>query len=151
MVRLPTVGGDVGGWGTILNDFLGVSLNADGTIQPTAPTAAGAVTSVNTTPNSSGNVTLTASNAIMDVAPSASLSTGLKVAWTIQLDQAELRMAPPRAVQPNSWGSRGRPAFDLIAFSELSLRMAADQYGYEGRSHSLWYCGCPGNRSLPLV
>ena len=61
--RLPVPGSDDGTWGTILNDFLGVSLNADGTLQPTALTQAGGVTSVNTvTPNSSGAVTLTASN-----------------------------------------------------------------------------------------
>jgi eukaryotic-like serine/threonine-protein kinase len=85
-------------------------------------------------------VAATLRDAIMDAAPSASLSTGLKVGWTIQLDRAELRLAPPRAVQPNPWGSQGTPAFDLIAFSELDLRMPADHYGYEGRSHSLWYC-----------
>jgi len=63
MTRLPIVGGDSGNWGTILNDFLEVSLNADGTIQPGALTTAGAVLSVNTvTPNTNGNVTLTASN-----------------------------------------------------------------------------------------
>src|SRR6266550_5662541 len=33
--RLPTVGGDAGNWGTILNGFLGVSLNADGTMKVT--------------------------------------------------------------------------------------------------------------------
>lgn len=32
-----------------------------------------------------------------------------------------------------------RVAFDLVAFSELSLRIPADQYGYEGREHSLWF------------
>jgi len=63
MARLPVVGGDSGNWGTILNDFLEVSLNQDGTIQPAALTAAGAVTSVNTiAPNQSGSVTLTAAN-----------------------------------------------------------------------------------------
>ncbi len=31
MVRLPTVGADTGAWGTVLNDFLGVEHNADGT------------------------------------------------------------------------------------------------------------------------
>jgi parallel beta-helix repeat protein len=63
MARLPVVGGDSGNWGTILNDYLQVSLNADGTIQPAALTQAGGVTSVNTiAPSSSGNVTLTASN-----------------------------------------------------------------------------------------
>jgi serine/threonine-protein kinase len=76
----------------------------------------------------------------MNAAPSASLSAGLKVGWTIQLDRAELRLAPPTTASPNPWGSRGVPAFDLIAFSELDLRMPAGHSGYEGRSHSLWYC-----------
>lgn len=63
MARLPVVGGDSGNWGTILNDFLEVSLNQDGTIQPGAVVQAGGVTSVNTvTPNASGNVTLTAAS-----------------------------------------------------------------------------------------
>jgi serine/threonine-protein kinase len=85
-------------------------------------------------------VAATLRDAVMDAAPSASLSTGLKVGWTIQLGQAELRLAPPVIASPNPWGSRGTPAFDLIAFSELSLRVPADHYGYEGRNHSLWFC-----------
>ena len=32
MARLPTVGGDDGNWGTVLNQFLEVSHNADGTL-----------------------------------------------------------------------------------------------------------------------
>ncbi|HEV2412591.1 MAG TPA: hypothetical protein VGS28_02170 [Candidatus Saccharimonadales bacterium] len=44
MARLPTVGGDNGTWGTVLNGFLEVSLNQDGTIQPTALTQAGGLT-----------------------------------------------------------------------------------------------------------
>ncbi len=31
--RLPVVGGDAAAWGTILNGFLGVSLNPDGTLK----------------------------------------------------------------------------------------------------------------------
>lgn len=85
-------------------------------------------------------IAATLRDAIMNEAPSASLSTGLKVGWTIQLDRAELRLAPPVTASPNPWGSRGRPVFDLIAYSELDLRVPADYYGYEGRSHSLWYC-----------
>src|SRR6266567_4794982 len=61
--RLPIVDGDVGNWGVILNDFLEVSHNGDGTLLPAALTQAGGVTSVNTVvPDSSGNVTLTAAN-----------------------------------------------------------------------------------------
>ena len=33
MARLPTPGSDTGSWGGILNDFLGVSLNSDGSIK----------------------------------------------------------------------------------------------------------------------
>lgn len=36
MSRLPTPGGDDGDWGTILNDYLSVSLNADGTLKSNA-------------------------------------------------------------------------------------------------------------------
>ena len=85
-------------------------------------------------------VAATVRDEIINAAPTASLSTGLKVGWTIQLDRAELRLAPPVTASPNPWGSRGKPAFDLIAFSELDLRMPADDSGYEGRSHSMWYC-----------
>ena len=40
--RLPTPGADDGTWGDILNTYLGVSLNSDGTLSPTAIAAAGA-------------------------------------------------------------------------------------------------------------
>src|SRR5882757_11069638 len=33
MSRLPTPGGDDGSWGNILNDFLSVSINTDGTFK----------------------------------------------------------------------------------------------------------------------
>jgi hypothetical protein len=85
-------------------------------------------------------VAATLRDAIMNAAPSASLSTGLKIGWTVQLDRAELRLAPPVTAAPNPWGSQGTPAFDLIAFSEIDLAMPSDHSGYEGRSHSLWYC-----------
>jgi len=47
MARLPTPGGDVGNWGTILNGFLQVSLNDDGTILPAALEQAGALVAAN--------------------------------------------------------------------------------------------------------
>jgi hypothetical protein len=61
--RLPTPGGDDGDWGSILNDFLLVSHNTDGTLQTSSLQGAGGVTSVNAiNPQSNGNVTLTAGN-----------------------------------------------------------------------------------------
>ena len=43
MARLPNVGGDTGNWGSILNEYLSVSLNSDGTIKDTSLDSAGAV------------------------------------------------------------------------------------------------------------
>ena len=51
MARLPSVGGDNGQWGQILNDYLSVEHNADGTLK-------NAIKSVNAkTPNDSGQIT----------------------------------------------------------------------------------------------
>jgi len=57
--RLPIPGSDDGTWGDILNGFLEVSHNADGTLQTTALTQAGAVTTVNSVSPTNGAVTLT--------------------------------------------------------------------------------------------
>lgn len=45
--RLPTPGGDDGSWGDILNGFLEVSHNSDGTLMPGAVTQAGAESTAN--------------------------------------------------------------------------------------------------------
>ena len=42
MARLPTLGGDDGTWGQVLNEYLGVSHASDGTLKDTAVTDAGA-------------------------------------------------------------------------------------------------------------
>jgi hypothetical protein len=60
--RLPSIGGDDNSWGTVLNDFLLVSHNDDGTMQTNAVQGAGGVTTVNGKTPSSGTVTLTASD-----------------------------------------------------------------------------------------
>jgi len=56
--RLPQVGGDQGDWGTILNNYLLVSHNADGTLKDSALPVV-PVTSVN---NKTGAVSLTKSD-----------------------------------------------------------------------------------------
>ena len=47
MSRLPTVGGDTGNWGTVLNDFLDQSHNSNGTLKGTSVSAAGAEMATN--------------------------------------------------------------------------------------------------------
>ncbi|MEO5627490.1 MAG: hypothetical protein ABIQ89_01220 [Candidatus Saccharimonadales bacterium] len=46
MARLPNPGADSGQWGNVLNDFLGVAHNADGTLKDTAFVADGSITTV---------------------------------------------------------------------------------------------------------
>ena len=60
--RLPIPGSDDGTWGDILNGFLEVSHNADGTLQTSAVQQAGAITSVNGKTSTNGSVTLVASD-----------------------------------------------------------------------------------------
>lgn len=62
VARLPTPGGDPNTWGNVLNDYLQVSLNGDGTLQTSALQQAGGVTSVNSKTPSGGAVTLAASD-----------------------------------------------------------------------------------------
>ena len=78
--------------------------------------------------------------ALTQAAPSASLSKGNEPGWTMRINQAKLRLAPPVATSASPWGSWSAPAFEVIAHSALSLRIPASRSGYEGRSHSLWYC-----------
>lgn len=47
MSRLPEPGSDVGTWGNILNDFLGVAHNPDGTLKSGSTSATGALQSAN--------------------------------------------------------------------------------------------------------
>jgi hypothetical protein len=62
MTRLPTPGADTGSWGTILNQFLEVSHNTNGTLKTSSVRTAGAVTSVNGHAPVNGSLSLTAGN-----------------------------------------------------------------------------------------
>lgn len=61
--RLPIPGSDDNDWGTILNNYLSVSLNTDGTLSTTALQQAGGVTSVNGQSPTNGAVSVTAADA----------------------------------------------------------------------------------------
>jgi len=61
--RLPTPGSDQNTWGNILNGFLAVSHNNDGTLQASAVQNAGGVLSVNGITPTNGDVALTTTDA----------------------------------------------------------------------------------------
>jgi hypothetical protein len=62
MSRLPTPGQDDNVWGQILNDFLDVSHNTDGSLTTGALQKAGAITTVNGKSTTSGSITLSPSD-----------------------------------------------------------------------------------------
>lgn len=81
--------------------------------------------------------------ALSEAAPSATVApaaTSRDGHWEMHLGEATLRITPPTATSANAWGRPDHPHFDVIAAAEISVRIPANRYGYEGRSHSLWYC-----------
>jgi hypothetical protein len=98
MPTLPTPGGDSGTWGAILNDFLGVAHNADGSLLPSAVVGAGAITTVNGVQGSGGAVTITATAlgalssttklaGLADTASAASATNGQVLAYNSTTNQ----------------------------------------------------------------
>ncbi|WP_433474166.1 protein kinase domain-containing protein [Spirillospora sp. CA-142024] len=58
----------------------------------------------------------------------------------LKLGDAELRFPLPVRTPNPPWGGHPGLKFSVIAHSRLSLTFPADIHGYEGRSHSLWFC-----------
>jgi eukaryotic-like serine/threonine-protein kinase len=59
--------------------------------------------------------------------------------WILKMGDAELRFAGLQ-VSENDGRRSGPQPIDVITHSSLSVHVASDAYGYEGRSHSLWFC-----------
>jgi eukaryotic-like serine/threonine-protein kinase len=59
--------------------------------------------------------------------------------WIIKMGDAEFRFAGLQ-VSGNDGSAEGSQSIDVIAHSSLSVHVPGDAYGYEGRSHSLWFC-----------
>ncbi|MCX5613531.1 serine/threonine protein kinase [Streptomyces sp. NBC_00047] len=78
--------------------------------------------------------------AIRSAAPSVDVRPGSLGGWTVRLDNAQLTLPSPSEVPPEIWRSDQTPApFDVIASAIIKLQIPANPYGYQGRSHSLWY------------
>ncbi|MBI3970899.1 MAG: serine/threonine protein kinase, partial [Chloroflexi bacterium] len=76
---------------------------------------------------------------VQEAAPSA---TGTRAGDSVvRLGDAVLAVDQVRSVPGNCLASPlGPPPFDVIAYSAIAARKLRDRYGYEGRSHSLWFC-----------
>lgn len=59
----------------------------------------------------------------------------------IRLGKGELSIDAVRPAPANCLGIGGRsPTFDVVAYTAITVRQPQDQFGHEGRSHSLWFC-----------
>jgi len=80
------------------------------------------------------------SEAIEEAAPSAKRGrAGKRNGITFSLGTAQLELVPITSTPGDPWEERA-PAFDVIAHAGIIVRIPRDRYGFEGRSHSLWYC-----------
>ena len=60
--------------------------------------------------------------------------------WSWSMNEANLSVEPSRMAEPRMDTDTYGPPFEVVAYSGITLRIKPDRYGFEGRSHSLWYC-----------
>ena len=77
--------------------------------------------------------------AIVAAAPAASVSDTRTGGRAIELGNARLTLGPAERVGPDPW-DWATPPFEVVACSEVNLRIPRSRTEYEGRSHSLWFC-----------
>ncbi|MFD7731285.1 serine/threonine-protein kinase [Kitasatospora phosalacinea] len=60
--------------------------------------------------------------------------------WVVALNGSQLKMSAVRESDLAEWHQGTTPPFDVIAHATIALERDAGHLGYQGRSHSLWYC-----------
>ncbi len=71
---------------------------------------------------------------ITSIVSTAEVERGAAEGWTVRLTSAQLTFSGATAVT-TPWSG----PFDVVAYAVIHLKIPQDRYGYEGRSHSLWY------------
>ncbi|MGW6973774.1 serine/threonine protein kinase [Streptomyces sp. NPDC054952] len=72
--------------------------------------------------------------AITSIVSTAVVKRSSAEGWNVRLSDARLTFS---AATPA--GARWDNPFDVVAYAVIDLRVPQDRYGYEGRSHCLWY------------
>jgi hypothetical protein len=81
----------------------------------------------------------TLTSRVLEAAPSAAVTRAPNL--VVRLGDGVLAVDPVKLAPPNCLAAHGFPApFDAIAYTVLVARKPKDRSGYEGRSHSLWFC-----------
>ncbi len=74
-----------------------------------------------------------------EAAPSAPMQRRAE-GWNVSLNGARLGLSTAKLFDGKNWGGWDAPPFDVISNATVSIIIPADRQGYEGRSHSLYYC-----------
>ena len=80
-------------------------------------------------------------NRVTKLSPQSDAAGPVSTSWSIKLMNSELAVVGCQRTAVAALDSPGTPApFDVIAHSGIFVRIPPDRTGYEGRSHSLWFC-----------
>lgn len=75
---------------------------------------------------------------VIDLAPSVTV-TRRPEGWSVELNNVRFGLSSPVPFDGESWGDF-KPAIDVVAACTVSIVIPRGSSGYEGRSHSLYYC-----------
>ena len=84
-------------------------------------------------------IATTLKDVIIRAAPSVNVAARGDQYWSVELSQASLAFSAPASIAFPWQTSRGA-GLHVVVCSSIGLTRPLDDYGYEGRSHSLWYC-----------
>ena len=87
-----------------------------------------------------GRISASLREAIEQAAPKAHVSSSRGGGWIARLNRAALEFGAAAKTDPSPWGTWTPPTFDVIAHADVGIRIPPNQYEYEGRVHSLWFC-----------
>lgn len=74
------------------------------------------------------------------VASAGEVHTGPQGGWIFTLGKAQLALSAMHSVTSQDWPGGTPSQFDVIAHATMALRLSTEYRGYQGRSHSLWFC-----------
>lgn len=76
---------------------------------------------------------------VIENAPTATITNRVNSSWLLRLGEAKMQFSPITHNIIPEWDGV-EPSFDVAAYADISVTSSRDQFGYKGRSHSLWFC-----------
>ncbi|MFE7529409.1 protein kinase [Kitasatospora sp. NPDC057542] len=78
--------------------------------------------------------------ALTAAAPTGRVTRRQHGSWDFAVGDAKLTLDEIQKTNPEAWAGDGSAPFDVIAYTAINLSVPWNGNGYQGRSHSLWFC-----------